>query len=331
MAEIVLGIGSSHGPQLEMPPENWRAYGESDQSRAPHWFGGKTYAFEELMDVRAEEHLERECTDEKFATRFRACLQSIAHLSETIERVAPDVCVVVGDDQHEAFNDDNMPPFAIYHGATVNDVPRSSAHRAKWGDATIANRPRAPLTHATDASLGHHLIETMTEHEFDVARSNELPLGRGDRAIGHAFYYVYRRLMDNKPLPSVPVMVNTYFPPNTPTARRCYNFGRVLRQAIETWDADKRVAIIASGGLSHRVIEEEFDARILDGLRRDDEAMLTDYPDERFRDGTSEIKNWIAVGAAMAGTGLQMNLVDYVPCYRTPGGNGCAMGFVEWV
>ena len=105
----------------------------------------------------------------------------------------------------------------------------------------------------------------------------------------------------------------------------------MLRQAIETWDSDKRVAIIASGGLSHRVIEEDLDARIIDGLRHNDEAKLTDYPDERFRDGTSEIKNWIAVGAAMAGTGLQMNLLDYVPCYRTSGGNGCAMGFVEWV
>ena len=104
-------------------------------------------------------------------------------------------------------------------------MPRSSAHREKWGDDKIANRPSAPLTHATDASLGLHLIETMIENEFDVARSNELPVGRGDRAIGHAFYYVYRRLMDNKPLPSVPVMVNTYFPPNTPTAKRCYNFG----------------------------------------------------------------------------------------------------------
>jgi 3-O-methylgallate 3,4-dioxygenase len=51
----------------------------------------------------------------------------------------------------------------------------------------------------------------------------------------------------------------------------------------------------------------------------------------RFRAGTSEIKNWIILAGAMAGDGLQMNMVDYVPCYRTEAGNGCAMGFAEWV
>ena len=51
----------------------------------------------------------------------------------------------------------------------------------------------------------------------------------------------------------------------------------------------------------------------------------------RFRGGTSEIKNWIALSGALAPTGLHMELVDYVPCYRTEAGNGCAMGFAEWV
>ena len=121
-----------------------------------------------------------------------------------------------------------------------------------------------------------------------------------------------------------------FFPPNAPTANRCYSFGKSLRQASEEWDTDQRVAIFASGGLSHTVIEEELDEKIIDGLRHDDLAKLTDYPDERFRSGTSEIKNWIALAGAMSGTGLRMDLVDYVPCYRTEAGNGTAMGFAEW-
>jgi 3-O-methylgallate 3,4-dioxygenase len=125
-------------------------------------------------------------------------------------------------------------------------------------------------------------------------------------------------------------MVNTYYPPNVPTAMRCFRFGRALRKAIEEWDSDKRVALFASGGLSHTVIEEELDERILEGLRNDDVQKLTDYPDVRFRAGTSEIKNWIALAGAMSGTGLQPNIVDYVPCYRTEAGNGCAMGMAEW-
>ena len=330
MAEIVLGIASSHGPQLEMLPSAWRAYGDRGRTQAQHWFEGNTYSFGELAELRAADHFEKECTDEKFETRFNACQQAIAHLTETIAKAAPDICGILGDDQHESFLDDNMPAFCVYHGESVNDVPRSSEHRATFGDAKTANRPSETLAQPTDAALGEHLIEALIENEFDVTRSNKLPVGRGDGAIGHAFYYVYRRLMDNKPIPSVPLMVNTYFPPNAPRAKRCYKFGAAIGQAIRDWDTDKRVMIFASGGLSHTVIEEELDARILDGLKHDDLEKLTDYPDVRFRGGTSEIKNWIALGGAMAPTGLHMEVVDYVPCYRTEAGNGCAMGFAEW-
>ena len=241
------------------------------------------------------------------------------------------ICVILGDDQHESFQDDNMPAFCVYYGESVDDAPRNSEHRATFGDAKVAKRPDRTLTRPTDAALGEHLIEALIENEFDVTRSNKLPVGRREGAIGHAFYYVYRRLMDNHPVPSVPLMVNTYFPPNAPTAKRCYDFGAAVGQAIKNWDSDKRVAIVASGGLSHTVIEEDLDARILDGLRHDDKEKLLDYADVRFRGGTSEIKNWIALGGAVALTGLRMDVVDYVPCYRTEAGNGCAMGFAEWV
>ena len=330
MAEIVLGMASSHAPQLEMPPETWRAYGDRGRSQEVHWFGGKTYSFGELVELRASEHFERECTDEKFETRFNACQQAITHLGQTLKEAAPDVCIILGDDQHESFTDENMPPFCVYYGDTVDDAPRPGAGRALYSDPAFANRPKGRVTHPTDGTLGEHLIESLIENEFDVARSNKLPVGRGEGTIGHAFYYVYRRLMDNVVTPNVPVMVNTYYPPNAPTAQRCYKFGRALRQAIEDWGSDKRVAIIASGGLSHTVIDEELDALIIDGLRHDDVAKLTDYPDVRFRAGTSEIKNWITLSGVMAETGLTMNLVDYVPCYRTEAGNGCAMGFAEW-
>ena len=65
-------------------------------------------------------------------------------------------------------------------------------------------------------------------------------------------------------------------------------------------------------------------------IANNDVAKLTDYPDTRFRAGTSEIKNWIILAGAMAGDGLQMNLVDYVPCYRSEAGTGNAMCFAYW-
>ena len=332
MAEIVLGMASSHAPQLEMPPENWRTYGDRGRTQAVHWFEGKTYSFGELAELRAGEHFEKECTDEKFQTRWDACQSAIGHLEKTLAAVKPDVCIILGDDQKESFDDDNMPALSIYYGDSIDDAPNPGGMRGILSDPEVARRPAARTTHPADAALGEYLIETFIENEFDVARSSKLPPGRdGDGSIGHAFYYVYRRLMNNVVTPNVPVLVNTYYPPNTPTASRCYRFGRTLRKAIEGWDSNKRVAVFASGGLSHTVIEEELDAHIIDGLKHDDVAKLTDYPDVRFRAGTSEIKNWIALAGAMSGSGLALNMVDYVPCYRTEAGNGCAMGFAEWV
>jgi hypothetical protein len=242
------------------------------------------------------------------------------------------VCIILGDDQKESFSDENMPALSIYYGGEVDDAPNPGGARADLSDPVVARRPAGRVSHPTDAALGEYLIEAFIENEFDVARSSKLPPGRdGEGAIGHAFYYVYRRLMNNVVTPNVPVLVNTYYPPNAPKAARCYRFGQTLRKAIEEWDTDKRVAIFASGGLSHTVIEEELDARIIDGLKHDDFVKLTDYPDARFRAGTSEIKNWIALAGAMSNSSLSVNLVDYVPCYRTEAGNGCAMGFAEWV
>ena len=65
--------------------------------------------------------------------------------------------------------------------------------------------------------------------------------------VGHAFSFLYRRLVPGSKIPMVPVMVNTYYPPNQPTPKRCYAFGQAVRKAVESWDSGKRVAIMASG------------------------------------------------------------------------------------
>ena len=333
MAEIVLGMASSHAPQLEMQPNRWREYGDRSRTQNEHWFNGKTYTYGELAELRAGDNFEKELSEETFQARFDACQWAIAHLGETYRRVAPDVCVILGDDQHELFQDDHMPTFAIYHGESVADVARQRGGGGPqaFSDPAVGNHPAELIAQPTDAELGMHLIKGLVAAEFDIARSNKLPVSRSEGNIGHAFYYFYRRLMDNKAIPNVPIMVNTYYPPNAPSAARCYKFGQAIGRALQDWDTSKRVAVFASGGLSHTVIEEDIDYRIIEGLKTGDTEKLLDYPDERFRAGTSEIKNWIALAGVMSVTGQTMDLVDYVPCYRTEAGNGCAMGFGEWV
>ena len=126
------------------------------------------------------------------------------------------------------------------------------------------------------------------------------------------------------------VTVNTFYPPNQPTMRRCFKFGQSILAAIRAWDSDLRVAIIASGGLTHFVVDEEVDRTFLSALETGDLEPVFAMGELTFRDGTSEMKNWIPVAGAMGQLGLQAHLLDYIPCYRSEAGTGNAMGFVYW-
>jgi 3-O-methylgallate 3,4-dioxygenase len=136
--------------------------------------------------------------------------------------------------------------------------------------------------------------------------------------------------MKDRPKPLVPILINTFFPPNQAKPGRCYEFGKAIGRAIQAWDGDQRVCVIASGGLSHFVIDEGWDQRMIQALKEQDEATITNEPNVMFRSGTSETKNWIIAAGALCESGLQMNLLDYVPCYRSLAGTGNAMCFATW-
>lgn len=338
MARIVLGIASAHGPLLSTPPDQWWQRAEADRKGIFELFyKGQLYSFDELVKVRADEHIaERQLTLDVMTERHAACQKAIATLAETFERVAPDVAVVIGDDQRESFLDDNMPAFAVYYGDKIDNIPLTSEQQAKRapGEAIAdwGHRPPEAATYEGVPALGLHLLDSFIRDEFDVAYSKRLPAGRyGNHGISHAFGYVYRRIMNDEVIPNVPVYINTFYPPSQPTLKRCYDFGKALRRAIESWDSDQTVAVIASGGLTHFVVEEDVDHEFLDALLAEDEKKITGLPLELYNGGTSEARNWIATAGAVAGTGLRPQLIDYVPCYRSEAGTGNAMGFVQWL
>lgn len=328
MAEIVLGLGSSHSPQLSTPPELWLAYGEGDKRHSELWAAdGKPYSFEELLATADAGVIARELTADKFQTRYDACQQGIAALSKRLEAAAPDIVVMIGDDQLELFNDGNMPAVLVYWGESIRSVPVSipedaPAHRKanSWG--WFAERE---MEYPVAADLGRHLIEGLVERGFEVAHSRRLPAGQG---MGHAFGYLYQRILRQRPIPALPIMVNTYYPPNQVTPQRCYELGQAVRAAVAEWPGDDRVAVIASGGLSHFVIDEDLDNAVLKAMGNRDAAALAALPRNKLNSGNSEIRNWIAV--AGAAEHLAMRVVDYVPCYRSAAGTGCAMGFASW-
>ncbi|MPZ15748.1 MAG: protocatechuate 3,4-dioxygenase [Chloroflexi bacterium] len=337
MAKIVLGVGTSHGPQLTLSPDQWWRRAEADRRNPELWFHGRPYGFADLKRERGNGSFEKELGLDKAKERFDACQRAIETLADVVERVSPDVAVVVGDDQHEAFLDDNMPAISVYWGDGIENAGLSEyqdrGERSSPGliEAARGHLPPEHATYPGEPSLGRHILESLIGQEFDVAHSRKLPVDSGRLGgIGHAFGFVYRRIMRDEVIPNVPIFLNTYYPPNQPTMRRCYNLGRALRRAVESWDSDKTVAVIASGGLSHFVIEEDLDRQIIEGLKQRDEKLLTGHPDSYFNSGTSEIRNWVVVAGALEESDFAMTLTDYVPCYRSEAGTGCAMAFAHW-
>ena len=335
MAGIVLGMGTSHGPMLSTPWRQWDQRVAFDRQTEIHHFRGGEYCFDELVALRAPEGLAAEITPEKWAGRFAACQTALERLADVFAAAAPDVAVIIGNDQRELFTEDNNPAFLVYWGKTIENRPRTDAQRATLPPGVaVAERGHAPPEDAVypgQPELGRHIIERLVAEDFDVAQSSVLPKGSGYvNGIPHAFGFIYRRIMRDRVIPNVPVLINTFYPPNQPTAARCYRFGEGLGRAIASWDAARTVAVFGSGGLSHFVIDEELDRIALDALQTNDREKLISIPEDRYQSGTSEIKNWIPLAAIMAGCGLAMTLVDYVPCYRSEAGTGNAMAFAYW-
>jgi len=318
VAKIILGLGTSHSGQLNTPPERWYVRREKDIQDSRIDF--------RALAGKAKAGIEKEITVEKMRQRFEACMRGISALSEVLKRVSPDILVVVGDDQHEQFLADNMPAFCVYRGKSAEVVGRSGRRSKRaWSAAEDWRLPDSSKSYSCVPDLAEHIIKFLTNEGFDPACSNQL---RPDVGIGHAFSFIYRRIMPDGNIPIVPVMINTFYPPNQPTPGRCYKLGKTLRSAIESWDSDKTVGIIGTGGLSHVIIDEEVDQMAIQGMLNKDGERLSNLPVERLNLGTSEIRNWVVAAGALEQ--LDMKLIDYVPCYRSEAGTGCAMAFAIW-
>ena len=90
MASIVLGLGTSHSPQLSLPSEHWLLRGEEDQRntslyRVPD---GKHVTYEELLS-EVDPSVAKELTPDVFQKRHAANQKGIARVAEALERSAP--------------------------------------------------------------------------------------------------------------------------------------------------------------------------------------------------------------------------------------------------
>ena len=289
---------------------------------------GRRVSYGELL-AAAGTKFTAEIAEEKLSARVAACERHIDRLAQAVAAARLDALVVVGDDQREQYLEDNQPAFLVYCGATIENAPMELAGNAPeyWKRARSQyHEPDKRREYPVAADLALHIAESLVGRDFDVSFAKTLARPRGE---GHAFGFVHRRLLGGSTaLPIVPFVVNTYYPPNQPRPARCYQLGRALCSAIERFPENRRIGVLASGGLSHFTVDEELDRSVLEGCTSGNGKALSAIPPAKLNSGSSEIRNWIV--AAGAAEGLRTKWQEYVPLYRTPAGTGCGMAFAAW-
>ena len=330
MARIVLGLGTSHTPMLLASDETLPRFLETDQTIRHRDKEGRPVSYGDLLEA-ADPRLAAMVAPEHLVARQNIARSAMKRIRQTLAAARLDALIALGDDQNESYRDDCRPAFAIYCGETIRNGQAQHATYSHYPDWYVQNRkgffePEGPRDYPVHSALAVYLIEALMDRGFDLASSKCLPEGEGE---GHAIAYVHRQVMDaQNPVPVVPIFLNTYYPPNQPRPRRCYELGQAVRKVVEEFLGDEQIGILASGGLSHFLVDEDFDRAILKACADKDAAFLQSLPRNKLNAGSSEILNWVAL--AGAAEHLDMSWFEYVPGYRTPAGTGTGLSFATW-
>jgi hypothetical protein len=326
MATLQSAFGTSHSPMLLTSPELWLQRADQDRTNPElNDHQGRNRTWDDL-DAEAGDQHRHQLTPEVWEERFTACHKAMDRLAVDLAALQPDVLVIVGDDQSEVFDASNQPVMGVFWGDQWQTDTMHNAPPGEFFETVASGYAMAEVYRfAGEPQLGRDLVGSLVRSGFDVASLAATPAGRG---FGHAYGFIIRRLLGDRAVPVVPILLNTYYPPNQPPAARCYDFGVALARAIEESDYEGNVVLGASGGLSHFVIDEDLDRKLLQALHDSDAATLKGIPDAVLNAGSSEIRNWITVGGAMHGREVAWS--EYAPCYRTAAGTGCGMAFARW-
>ena len=331
MAKIVLGLGTSHTPMLLASDETLARFVETDQNIKHRDKDGRPVTYGELLE-KADPKMAHLVAPANLVARQNVARDAIKRVAQTLANSTLDALIVMGDDQNESYKEDCRPAFAIYYGDTIqNSNEQHEEYSKRFPEWYVQNRQgffedEGPRDYPVHSGLAVHLLESLMDIGFDMGASKCLPKDEGE---GHAIAYVHRRVMDpRKPVAAVPIFLNTYFPPNQPRPKRCYEFGQALRKAVEAFPGEERIGVLASGGLSHFLVDEVLDRAILKACADKDAAFLQNVPRNKLNAGSSEILNWIAIAGALEH--LDLDWFEYVPGYRTPAGTGTGLSFASW-
>lgn len=227
-----------------------------------------------------------------------------------LDDMKPDVAVVFYNDHGLNFFLDKMPTFAV--GA----APEYRNADEGWGIPTLP-----PFRGELD--LSWHVIEHLVDREFDITTCQEM-------LVDHAFTLPLKLFWpQGVPVTVVPICINTVqFP--LPSARRCYALGQAVGEAIRSWESDKKVVVIGTGGLSHQLdgeragfINKPFDLKFMESLVEDPE-WATQYSIHELVEKTGtqgvELLMWLATRAAVPGRVRKVHTNYHIPISNTAAG-----------
>lgn len=329
MAEIVLGVGTSHSPLLTLPSTDWVHRAKADEvNQRLNLSDGRFVTYEQLLGERGAVYA-KDATGANLERQATICEDALDRIADEIQQARLDAVIIVGDDQEELFGPVNQPAISVYYG---NEVVMSDKYGNPANPEWVQRMARGYLMdnthrHPGCPMLAADVISGLLERDVDVSTASEVedPKVRG---FGHAFGFVIDRLFRGKKYPVLPVLLNTYFPPNVIKSSRAYDVGQMLNQVVKNSSLDMRVGVIASGGLSHFVTDADLDLGVINAMVSKDRNKLRSIPRAALNSGSSEILNWVLTAGAIEH--LNSSWTVYEPIYRTPAGSGIGMGFGVW-
>ncbi|HKE57906.1 MAG TPA: hypothetical protein VKB46_14435 [Pyrinomonadaceae bacterium] len=209
-----------------------------------------------------------------------ATVKAMRELGTVLDETQPDVVVFLGSDHLETFSLNCVPTFAILAG-----------NRAV---ASFAGRNYDLPIHR---ELADNFLQQLIAAGFDMAYSE-------DAVLGHSFAVPFEYVLGDRNIPVVPFHTNVYLPP-LPSPKRCAALGQEIARVIA--DRPERVALVASGGMSHYPgtwkysdPEFEFDGWMISQLEQGNVAALLDMTVEQLDEvGNTELLNWAMLFGAI--------------------------------
>ncbi len=228
-------------------------------------------------------------------------------LRQWIDDKKPDVMVFVFNDHVTSFFFDHYSAFTLGIGE-------------KFPVADEGGGARALPPAIGHPALAHHIGQALMADEFDMSFFQDKPLDHG--LFSPLSMLARQKPGGGWPAPIIPLVVGVLqFP--IPSARRCYKLGKSLRRAIESYPEDLKVAIVATGGLSHQVSGERagfnntpWDMQFLELIEKDPERLAdlthAEYAEYGGFEG-SEVIMWLVMRGALSANIRKVHQSYYLP------------------